>query len=1301
MIATMAEMHNSRFELRRELGRGGMGAVYEAFDLERNELVALKMLHRCDAEVILSLKQEFRSLSEVAHPRLIAMYELLGEGEKWFFTMEFVRDGRTLLEYLRAEGSAAGKASMTALAGVGTLPEPDAMTALASADLPAERGPQATSDLDRPMPGSDGSDGSAPTVTVLDPSSDASYLAFESAPPAAARERRALPAISEARAAGLLEAFRQLAEGVRALHTLGKLHRDLKPANILVRGDGSLVILDFGLAIARPIHRRRATREASWTETQTSSDSIISGTIAYMSPEQTLGLPLTEASDWFAVGTMLFEALAGELPFAGEPLQIFRAKRHGQAPVLVVPGGVGQDMPPTMERLVRLCNALLEREPSARPDGREVLDLLGAVPVAGWGADAALPTAASVPEEDAAFVGREPLLEQMQAAFAASRQRVVVVALHGRSGSGKTALMQQFLTTLAGWDEVRIFRGRCYEQESMPYKTLDGVADEVASWLVTLERPEQRALTPPDASALAKILPVFLRVAAIAEAPTEATLDLTELRHRGFAAFGELLRRVGERYAPVLCIDDLQWGDTDGVAMLEAALGGAARGLVLLTYRDEYLETSAALRAIAALETRVPTVERREIPVRPLDREESLDLLLHLLPEGGAGVPPERLDGLLAQAQGNPFFLSELARHWSGGEAAGSSLDEVLWGRIGRLPPAELQLLETIAVSGQPLRLRDAQKASGLDGLPLPVLTSLRMHRLVQSSGLSPASEVQPYHDRIRETVLAHLGPERRRDRHVSLAVCLEEAGDATPDTLAVHFELGGRPEQASGYYEAAADAAIQALAFSRAESSYRKAAELTANPAARVRVAERLVHLYTDLARFRDAYATGRAALAEMGLAIPANFAPPALALDLLRNWRLMRGRSVTELATLPPAADPGHIARTQMLAAVGKAAYQIRPELCIAVMVKLVNGCLRQGNTPDAAIGYMAMGAIFLGGIVGRYGVGYEYGRASLDLVERYDAKRIRAEVNFVVGYFGTSWRRTATDAEALWRVAREAGVATGDLFHVGCACCATVMSQWMRGARLDELELRSAEALEVVNRYGLKEPRIAIEAVRRSVAIMRGDTPTGDTAAETLKPEEFGSRHLGHYAVLLEMQRHYLYGRLPEALAAARRSAGFLGDSRGMLHSAEHFLYLALTRLAAAREGSAVARALALAATRRTVARFDRWAAGAPANFAAKAALLRGEWQSLSGQPSRALQTLRHAEDTALRYDSPHIAALANQLAATCAARQRNFAEAERLLRGAAAGYEAWGAKAYASNLRSRGFVPAQLAVRSKRQ
>ena len=117
----------------------------------------------------------------------------------------------------------------------------------------------------------------------------------------------------------LRDALAQLIAGVLALHEAGKLHCDIKPLNVRVTPAGRVVLLDFGLVSEGPAE-------------PDPYESGIAGSVSYMSPEQAPGQVLTEATDWYAVGAMLFEALTGTVPFRGPVTGVLRAKQQAEPP---------------------------------------------------------------------------------------------------------------------------------------------------------------------------------------------------------------------------------------------------------------------------------------------------------------------------------------------------------------------------------------------------------------------------------------------------------------------------------------------------------------------------------------------------------------------------------------------------------------------------------------------------------------------------------------------------------------------------------------------------------------------------------------------------------------------------------------------------------------------------------------------------------------------------------------------------------------------------------------------------------
>ena len=161
-----------------------------------------------------------------------------------------------------------------------------------------------------------------------------------------------------------LRIFAQVADALSAAHAAGIAHRDIKPANIIVKDDGSVKVLDFGLAKA--FHA--AERDDSGASSTVTSEGMIVGTIAYMSPEQAEGGAVDHRSDIFSFGASLYEALAGKRPFQRETeLATLSAVLKTEPPPL---RGQVQNIPPELDALVMRC---LRRDPARRfHDAREL-----------------------------------------------------------------------------------------------------------------------------------------------------------------------------------------------------------------------------------------------------------------------------------------------------------------------------------------------------------------------------------------------------------------------------------------------------------------------------------------------------------------------------------------------------------------------------------------------------------------------------------------------------------------------------------------------------------------------------------------------------------------------------------------------------------------------------------------------------------------------------------------------------------------------------------------------------------------
>jgi hypothetical protein len=326
-----------------------------------------------------------------------------------------------------------------------------------------------------------------------------------------------------------------------------------------------------------------------------------------------------------------------------------------------------------------------------------------------------------------------------------------------------------------------------------------------------------------------RVFPV-LRRAIESRRGTEVP-DPQEVRRRAFAGLRELLARLGDRRPLVLCIDDLQWGDADSAALLTELLQPPDPPVLLFLgcYRSEEPEASPFLRTLVALRKQTEAaVGWRKVAVDPLSADEARDLATRLL--GTTTVGRTEVETIARESGGNPFFVHELARAavTGGGTMGGSlSLERVLSERIQQLPEPARDLLSVIATAVRPIGRELACQLAGPGSGALAALAELRSRRLVRSTGTAGEDGVAPYHDRVREAVVAHLSSEQSRDLHRRLARTLEATGHEDPETLAVYFQGAGDTERAGHYFARAADAAAEALAFDQAARLYRQALEL------------------------------------------------------------------------------------------------------------------------------------------------------------------------------------------------------------------------------------------------------------------------------------------------------------------------------------------------------------------------------------------------------------------------------------------------------------------------------------------
>lgn len=566
-----------------------------------------------------------------------------------------------------------------------------------------------------------------------------------------------------------------LVQGIAALHSEKIVHRDLKPSNVLIDEAGNPVILDFGLA-------DELTQRVEYTASI--GGDAFAGTPSYGAPEQFLGTH-TEASDWYSLGTMLFEAVTGKLPFQGSFLELAQRKPRDAAPRIGESLVVAND-------ISRLIDGLLETDPLRRPDVTQIANALALEHPSPARESLDTTMSRDVGETDKLLIGRGKQLAQLASTrkdFAASLEPTIVF-ISGRSGEGKSSLVETFLHPIRQSNDFLVLSGRCYDRESVPYKAIDGIIDSLSAYLRTRSSELLQRLLPDDIHLLARLFPVVRRVKAIADRDfqREMAFDEGQLRARAFFALRELLTRIAVEHPVILFVDDLQWGDADSAQVLLDLLSPPNSPAIMFIggYRsDESAQSPFAIQWQKQISGSPLQALMRHVEVGPLSMRDCIDLAIRRL---GCTRPVVEMHAteLLVDTGGNPYLLEQLFDGFNSETQVfeQASLHEIIEKRLAKLPPAAAQLLSAIAVSGKPVPVSEASRFVEDDSTTLQILTHMRSERLVRLIGAAEHPLVDTYHDKIRETVLRHIPPDELRAFHHDIGEALESEDEIAFSTL-------------------------------------------------------------------------------------------------------------------------------------------------------------------------------------------------------------------------------------------------------------------------------------------------------------------------------------------------------------------------------------------------------------------------------------------------------------------------------------------------------------------------------------
>jgi tetratricopeptide (TPR) repeat protein len=616
----------------------------------------------------------------------------------------------------------------------------------------------------------------------------------------------------------------QVARALGVAHAAGIIHRDIKPENLMLREDGYIKILDFGIA-------QLTSPTMSGEESRITQPGLVVGTMRYMSPEQATGNLVSPASDIFSLGIVLYELAAGRHPFeSSSDMATLSAIILRET---IPPSRLNSRIPAAFDTLVM---RMLSKNPIERPTATEVHEVLDSI-VAMQNASRQMINAVA---SQTCVIGREAELQTLLEAFETARSgRASLICISGEPGIGKTTLTEAFLKNISEASAHSVALGRCSERlaGAEAYLPLLDAIDDL------LHDDESGKI----AASFHKLAPTWHQMlSGLAGESTDGSNPQSQERmKREFAAF---IEDVCGHQPLVLLIEDIHWADVSTVDVLAYLLTRLQneRLLAVATYRPAELQIAQHPFLTLKLDLQTKGAAR-EIPLSFLTEEYVGRFIADRFP--GNQFPPEFTALVHSRTEGSPLFVEDLLRYLkSRGDIAqadgvwripGSlpdlesdipeSMRSMVERKVNQLEPRDRALLAAASVQGH--SFDSSVVACAVNETATAVEDRLealdRIHGFVRRAGERefPNGEVSGryrfVHVLYQNALYASLAVSRRVALSRAVGEAILDLHEGSPTAVAAElgflFETARELERAAGYFAVAAEQAIGVFGFDEA----------------------------------------------------------------------------------------------------------------------------------------------------------------------------------------------------------------------------------------------------------------------------------------------------------------------------------------------------------------------------------------------------------------------------------------------------------------------------------------------------
>ncbi|MBD1805629.1 AAA family ATPase [Microcoleus sp. FACHB-SPT15] len=414
-------------------------------------------------------------------------------------------------------------------------------------------------------------------------------------------------------------------------------------------------------------------------------------------------------------------------------------------------------------------------------------------------------------------------------------------------------------------------------------------------------------------------------------------------------------------------------------------------------------------------------------------------------------------------------------------------------------------------------------------------------------------------------------------------------------------------------------------------------------------------IQAFTVQNKALEAIETALSVLKLLGIRLPRNPNKLDILVELVRTKLSLVGRRVEDLINLPEMTDSYKLAVMRILSDVFSAAYVAAPKLFPLLALKQVSLSMKYGNTTLSAYAYATYGLILSGEAVGDIETGYQFGQLALRLVDKFNAKELKARTLFIVNYFIKHWKEHLGETLNPLRDAYSIGLETGDLEYAAYAACVYSYHSYVLGKDLAMVEREMAMYSNALSQLG-QETAFYYNQLNRQVVLNlmgRADDKCrliGESYDEVkMLPLhlEANAQNICHALYFYKLVLGYLFQDYQQALENAKLVEKCLDSAVGTI-PLSHF-YNSLVHLAIYSEASKSEQKLILQKVNANQKKLKKWARFAPMTHLHKFYLVEAERYRVLDEKTKAIECYDRAIALAKENGYLNEEALANELAA----------------------------------------------------